>query len=235
MYRRWRASGAGAAVLAAAGILLTAAPAQADCGNADAAAGQAPDQTAAQRTQAARWQIGLKLGPAPVFLTGAGGLPALLLSATPVTGVAVENAYGQNLVSVDAANTSTLADTAAVPRTQSLRENLDVAKHSAAVRLAPTDRVRTAATAATPAAAAAPARAAQKATASSAPVQWEVLQAGGADSALGGPFTWVPIESVTGFGTDGESRPWATGVGLVVLAGGAAAVSVARRGRVSAG
>ena len=178
----------------------------------------------------------MTLGSAPVSLTGAGGLPALLLSTTPVSGVAVENASGQNLVSVDAANTSTLADTAAVARTQSLRENLDATKHSASVRLTATDRVRAAAPAGSAAAAATtPARTAQRATSKAAPVQWEVLQPDTTDSALGGAFTWVPIEGITGLGSDGEGRPWATGIGLVVLAGGAAAVTAARRGRISAG
>jgi len=223
MYLRRRVLAAGAVTAAAAGVLLGASPAQAGC-TADETAGW----------EAARWQVGAQLGPAPFSLTGAGGVPALVLSALPESRVAVRGAGGQNLVRIDAAGASALADAAAVPRTPDLREHLHVARPSAHVRLAPSARVRTLDTA-THAVADRPARAARPAAPAAAPAQVEVLQAGGGESALGGAFTWVPIEGVAGMGAGDDGAGWATGIGLVVLAGTAAAVTVARRGRMSAG
>lgn len=242
MHLRRRGLAGGAVIAATAVVVLGAAPAQADCGGADQGAGSGADSAADQafssgpdhQWQAARWQIGAQLGPAPFALTGAGGVPALLLTTLPESSVAVRSAYGQNLVRVDTARTSSLTDAATVPRAADLHRNLHVTERSAHARLAPTNRAVTPAAAARPAAAA-PARAVDRAAAKSAPAQWEVLQADGRDSALGGAFAWVPIEGVAGLSRDGYGAGWATGIGLMVLAGGAAAVTVARRGRISAG
>lgn len=236
MHVRRRALSAGAVLAAAAGIVLSPTPAQADCGGADHALGQAADQR-----QATRWQVGMQLGSAPVSLTGTGGPPALLLGALPASTVSVEDVRGQNLLRLNAsarlpeAPRPTFSDNLANGVGQQLPDGLDVA--------APVDGAHERAEqpgARVPAIE----RAAQQATATpervappSVAAPTEVpLQVPGADSVLGGSYAWVPIGGLTGLGPDAGGLPWTGGIALAVLAGGAGAVTVvARHRRTSAG
>lgn len=232
MHVRRRVWYTGAVLAATAGIVLAGSPAQADCSSAEQRA------EAAKQWQAAQWQVGMQLGPAPVALTGMGGLPAVLLGALPESRVAVEDARGQNLLRLNAS--SRLAE---APRsTFSDDLSRDLPTPVGLVEPAAGVQVGESGSGAEPAAAPAgrPAealtqqvdRAAHQAVA--APVE-VALQSPGSDSVLGGQYAWVPIEGVAGFGAD-AGAPWAGGLALMVLVGGAGALTVAaRRRHTSAG
>lgn len=224
MFLRRRALSAGAVLTAAGAIVLSGSPAQADC--------SLPDDGAAGSASTANWQVGATLGNAPVQLTGEGGLPALLLSAVPVSGIAVRTVDGRNLVRLDATTTSATtaaAESAGLP--QGLPQGLD---------LDPITGVRVLETGRTGATKATPRATVDQAAHNPAPAvranssgQWEVLRADDGHSALGGQFAWVPIEGIGLLGADGAGLPWAAGIALIALAGGTAAVTVVARHRTA--
>lgn len=228
MHLRRRALSAGAVLAAAGAIVLSGSPAQAACSTADSS-------TADSSTHAAggsvNWQVGMQLGPAPLQLTGTGGIPALLLAELPVRGIAVRGA-GQNVVRLDATSARTTTESASLP--DNLPRGLD---------LGPVDGVRvldTARAGAVPEAA--PRTTVDRVAEAAAPTvrtnttgQWEVLRADDGHSPLGGQFAWVPIEGIGLLGADGAGLPWAAGIALVALVGGTAAVTVVARHRTIAG
>lgn len=224
MHVRRRVWHTGAVLAATAGIVLVGSPAQADCGSAEQSA-----------EPAKHWRVGMQLGSAPVALTGAGGLPAVLLGALPESQVEVEDSRGQNLLRLNAS--SRLAE---APRpafsddlSHALPDTVGVVEPGAGVQVADTDRSRPSASAAAPAqhVAEAPAQQVDRASreAVTAPVE-VALQSPGSDSVLGGQYAWVPIEGVAGLGP-GAGVPWAGGLALMVLVGGAGALTVVARHR----
>ncbi len=225
MFLRRRALSAGAVLTAAGAIVLSGSPAQADCSLTD-------DGTAGTASTA-NWQVGMQLGPAPVQLTGTGGLPALLLSTLPESRVAVRGVDGRNLVRLDATTTSaTESATQSASLPERLPQGLDLDPITG-VRVLETERAG--------APKAEPRATVDQAAQNTAPTarttesgQWEVLRADDAHSALGGQFAWVPIEGVGLLGADGAGLPWA-GIALIALAGGTAAVTVVARHRSTAG
>lgn len=228
MHVRRRVWHTGAVLTATAGIVLAGSPAQADCSSADAA----------KQWQAAHWQVGLQLGPAPVGLTGMGGLPAVLVGALPESRVAVQDARGQNLLRLNAS--SRLAETPRPAFSDDLSPELpataDLVEPAAGVHVAGTTSGVTPAAAPAHRVAAAPTQQVDRASRSAVAAPVEVaLQSPGSDSVLGGQYAWVPIEGVAGLG-GGTGAPWTGGLALMVLIGGAGALTVvARRRHPSAG
>ena len=219
MHVRRRVWPTGAVLAAAAAVVLVGSPAQADSGSAE---------------PAKHWQVGMQLGPAPLALTGVGGLPALVLGPLPDSRVAVEDAQGHNLLRLNAS--SRLAE---APRpaaladdySHALPDTVGLVEPRAGVQRAKKDREPAAAPAER--AAEAPSQQVDRASrqAVAAPVEI-ALQAPGSDSVLGGQYAWVPIEGVTGLGA-GTGVPWAGGLALMVLLGGAGALTVVARHRPS--
>lgn len=227
MHVRRRVWHTGAVLTAAVGIVLVGSPAQALCSSAESSA-----------EPAQQWQVGMQLGPAPVALTGMGGLPAVLVGALPESRVAVEDARGQTLLRLNAS--SRLAET---PRpafsddlSRELPDPVGLVEPAAGVHVTETDSGRVPAAAPAERTPAAPAQQVDRASreAVAAPVE-VALQSPGADSVLGGQYAWVPIEGVAGLGA-GAGTPWAGGLALMALVGGAGALTVvARRRHTSAG
>lgn len=223
MHVRRRVWQTGAVLTATAGIVLVGSPAQAGCGSAE---------------PAKQWQVGMQLGPAPVALTGMGGLPAVLLGALPESRVAVEDARGRNLLHLNASSRLSEAPRPAFSDdlAHQLPATVDRVDAAAGVQVAETDQGRRPAAAPTGRAPEAPTRQVDRAAreAVAAPVE-VALQSPGADSVLGGQYAWVPIEGVADLGAR-SGVPWAGGLALMVLVGGAGALTVvARHRRTSAG
>lgn len=219
MHVRRRLWYTGAVLTATAGIVLVGSPAQADCGGAET-----PKQ----------WQVGMQLGPAPVALTGMGGPAALLVGALPESRVAVEDARGRNLLRLNASSRLVEAPRPAFSDdlAHELPDTVGLVEPGAGTPVAGTERGRVSAVAPAKRAAEVPVqqvdRAAREAVV---PAPAEVaLQAPGPDSVLGGQYAWVPIEGVAGLGPS-SGGPWAGGLALMVLVGGAGALTVVVRHR----
>ena len=233
MHRRWGVWSAGAVLTATAGMVLSASPAHAACG--------ATRATTPAATPATQWQVGMQVADAPVSLSGAGGLPAVLLGAIPQSTIAVEDAHGRSLLGLNAssrlaeAHRPALAGDLSTAPTE-LPGPLVLAEPVAGVPAQEADQGR--------ARAAGVAHAAQEPTqqvdrtlpeAVAAPVEVP-LQVPGTDSVLGGRYAWVPIEGIAGLGPDSGGLLSLSGLALAVLVGGAGAVTlVARHRRTFAG
>lgn len=219
MHVRRRLWHTGAVLTATAGVVLVGSPAQADCGGAET-----PKQ----------WQVGMQLGPAPVALTGMGGPPAVLVGALPESRVAVEDARGRNLLRLNA--TSRLVETPRPAFSDDLAHELPdtvglAAEPGPGTAVAGTDRGRAPAAAPAQRVAEVPVQQADRAARQTVPAPAEVvLQAPGPDSVLGGQYAWVPIEGIAGLGSS-SGGPWAGGLALMVLVGGAGALTVVVRHR----
>lgn len=222
MHVRRRVLTAGAVLAAAAGVVLLATPAQ-----------------AGDQWQADHWQVGMQLGPAPVGLTGAGGLPAVLLGALPVSSVAVEDARGQTVLRLNASSrlpeaprpafAGNLEGDAGPGTPEQVPDGLDPARPAVREVREVADAGRAPATAVDRVAGqVAPALNRVAAEPVAVPVDVP-LQVPGADSVLGGRYAWVPIEGFAGLGPDAGGLPWTGGLALAVLIGGAGAVTVVAR------
>jgi hypothetical protein len=220
MHLRRQVTGAGAVLAAAAVVVLGGGPAQ--------AAGSTTGGTTGSAAGTGDWQIGMQLGSAPIELTGTGGPLAALLYVAPISQIAVQSSTGQNLLRLDAASFRTDTTGAALP------DEFGLVQPVGGVRVADPDRTGTSNVAQRPTVAG-PGQIAEQVESAAAPGHEQIpVRAAGPGNALESPLNWVPIQ-LGAFGPDGAARPWATGIGLVVLAGGTAGLTVAARRRLAAG
>jgi hypothetical protein len=168
----------------------------------------------------------MQLGPAPLSLTGTGGLPALLLAVAPENRVEIKSARGQNLLRLAATGTEVSTGTAELPG------NLGLVHPIAGVRVVEQPE-RAARSARLPAAVDRPAATVTGTDRVAGPQRWAAApSADGASNALGSGFNWVPIQAIGALGSEASGVPWAAA--LAALGTGVAALTLVARRRIGA-